>query len=257
MTSRKRGKKMPRGIAIMEIPADKEATAARLQRAKDSGWQELEDMSRAQLADFEQMAASARVMGNALSPHNQLVSDALAAIRDERIKRDRQDFITFQQRGRRQEFRSLAVDAVRDAIEKAGAAYNMDSGDYTPGQDIPVALPPVDACAMSDGEIADRLATLEGQLMIYGKDIDNGAEQLAKLQTPAAQALAEELGIEAKARADYRESLERNANALREERVKRESERAAQEAERAVFMKNLPESVADLIERVTALEGKK
>ena len=248
---------MSNGITSTAITPEKAAIVTRFQAMESEGWQALDKMTSAEIAELEEDINNACVHGLSFDhPHNQAISNAAEALRQERIRRD----IEMQERQREQQRRTANIHEAASLVSKARdcclyAAQVERTASYTQ----PPIEPP-DVAAMDDGELSRTLDSYRAELMQIGNTPETESEQsslIALLKTPEAKAVSRELKADADAHAKRRESLQAAAQAVRDEIERRESEQAAAESEREEIAENLPSIVADLQARITELESEK
>lgn len=248
---------MSNGITSTAITPEKAAIVTRFQAMESEGWQALETMSSAEIAELEADINNACVHGLSFDhPHNQAISNASEALRQERIRRD----IEMQERQREQQRRTANIHEAASLVSKARdcclyAAQVERTASYTQ----PPIEPP-DVGAMNDGELSRTLDGYRAELMQIGSTPETKSEQsslIALLKTPEAKAISRELKADADAHAKRRESLQAAAQAVRGEIERRAAEKAASEAEREEIADNLPSIVADLQARIAELESEK
>ena len=243
-----------------EIPRDKAAVVAKLNKMKNDGWRALESMSLEELDALQAEAEGAIYYVDDFgftglhTAHDRAIMEAREAIKDQRYKiRQREADAHLEQIHR---FNAVveAASHIRAAVDCIEAAQRIKRDPSFYLNVVPAELPAIDVTTMTDGELK---AAERG----YSDELSNAREPdhrlFAMMNTPGAVAIAAELKEQNEARAARIDMAMANSKAAREELERREVDTVKAAARNEILQANLDEVLTELQGRIEELEASK
>ena len=251
-------KRQPKPWFGYQIPRDKAAVVARLDKMKSDGWRALESMTIEELDALQEEAEGASWYVDDFgfvgvdNDHDRTILEARAAINDQRHKiRQREADANLEQIHRHNAI-AEAASHIRAALDCIETANNMERDPSHYLNAVPAPLPAIDAATMTDIELRVAMREYDEERQ-RAKAPDH--KLFAMVNTPAAKAIAAELKKQNEASAARIKTAMTNSKAAREELERREFEAAKSVARNEILQTNLNDVIAELQGRIEELES--
>ena len=243
-----------------QIPRDKAAVVARLDKMKNDGWRALESMTIEELDELQKEAEGAAWYIDEFgfvgtdNAHDRTILETREAIKDQRYKIRRRESDAHLEQIHRHNAIVEAASHIRAALDCIEAAQRIERDTSCYLNAVPAKLPAIDAATMTDYELQATIREYDNELQSTSAP---DHQLFAMMNTPTAKAIAAELKEQNEARAARIEIARVNRLAAREELERRKVDTVKKAVRKEVLQANLDDVITELQGRITELEASK